>query len=133
MYSFSTINADQHSQYITDVLPTAVTIAAVFAGFQMTAPAILVSVNGSSSIQQLKKRGSYDLMVKYIAEAVSWTIVFIIFASFLIGHNAFRTDPILESTFVVSFTTALFVLMIGASIRIVWFMTRLLKVQIDIP
>lgn len=96
----------------------------------MTAPAILVSVNGSSSIKKLKASGSYDLMVNYISQAITCTVIFIVVASLLIGYNAFKKSPILEGTFVISFSTALFILMIACSVRIVWFMTRLLKVQL---
>ncbi len=129
--SFVQISLVQYQAFVDNVLPIAVTIASVFAGFQMTAPAILVAIDDSASILYLKKRGSYKKFVHYIRESIISTILFILLSTALILIHAFDSNPPVNRLTLFSLSSGLFVLMIASSVRIVWFMLRILLVEVE--
>lgn len=75
------------------VLPAAITVAAILAGFQGTTHAILLTLLRSKIVQQLKRAGLYDDLIGYVYRAVIALLGFVVVAVAIMAVDIVKADP----------------------------------------
>ena len=66
MAGTSTFTEAQVDALVTDVLPVAISVTAILAGFQATAKAMMLAIIRSEAVEFLKRTGHYGSVVGYL-------------------------------------------------------------------
>jgi hypothetical protein len=138
------ISAVSYKAFIKDVVPTAVSVAAILAGFQGTIHTILLSIRKSRAVRELQQSGHFTKLVSFVGSGVLSLLIFVAVAMGVLAFRAATLDTgvggsklgqdvipsIWSATRLFSaMLTALFVHAIASSIRIIRLVVLLLKVS----
>jgi hypothetical protein len=115
----------QVSNINEDVLPLAVSVAAILAGFQGAMHAIFLAVIGSRTVLFLRKKNAYKSLMRYIRSGVISLVVFVAMAMMVIVLSALSLLPDWPRT-VYGFLVGLFTYSLLATTRIMLILLRLL-------
>jgi hypothetical protein len=129
---YAGIDRTAFDKLIKDVMPTAISIAAIFAAFQGAVHAILLSMLGSRLIRAMKKNHKWDRLIWFIREGFLTLILFVVSAMVilvLISLNRFNDGA---SKWTAAVLLGLFVWSLAASIRITLLEVKMLH-QVDVP
>jgi hypothetical protein len=120
---------DEFDGLVKDVLPVAVSVASVLAGFQAAGQAILLALIGSQSavIRTLRETGHYKTLTDYLWGALLGLVVFIGLAVLVLSMRAFKSPCLNWSTTWTIVLTWVFVCALLASLRIMSLMMKLLR------
>ena len=109
-----------------DVLPLAVSVAAILAGFQGAMHAIFLAVIRSRTVRHLRDKNAYASLMRYIWSGVVSLVLFVAVAMIVISLNALDLLPDWPRT-IYGVLVGLFTFSLLASSRIMLLLLRLLK------
>ncbi len=137
------ISVSNYSSIMRDVMPTAISVAAILAGFQGTTHSILLSMREGRVLRHLKQRGLVPRLVSFIKTGVVSLLGFV--AVSLIALVNVATSPNIQpasatSTMVsfgarmlVAALAGIFIYSMLASIRIVQLVVKMLTIEDKAP
>lgn len=130
--------ADNYDALLSRVAPTAISVAAIFAGFQGTTHTILLSMRDSRVMRVLRSEGAFDTLVGYVGRGVMSLVLFVAVSMIALTVQATQPQPEGASggasaswagKLVIGLVVGLFVYALGASWRIVNLVMRMLRVS----
>jgi hypothetical protein len=123
---FVQIGQAQFDKLMNDAAPIAISVAAIFAGFQGAIQAILLSMVKSRVIKQLKEADLFDPLIGYVRDGTMTLIIFVAAAMLVVLLRSFGIG-IVHQKLIAGILVGLFVYSIAASVRIVLIMMRLIR------
>jgi hypothetical protein len=111
------------------VMPTAISVAAILAGFQGAGQAVLLGILESGTISYLKRTGHYKRLVLFLWRAILLLFVSVILALVVLVRYASGKTPWLNTTWTLAILAGCFVWAVMASYRINWLMFRVLLLE----
>ncbi|MCB9848233.1 MAG: hypothetical protein H6814_07435 [Phycisphaeraceae bacterium] len=120
------INCWALDRVVKQVLPLSIQVAAILAGFQAMAPAILLGVSDSEIVSLLRKNGHYERLVGYVSRACLWLLVYLVLAMVVLCDYETNREFYLGAKFTLSVLSGFYVFAFVASYRVIRLVTRLL-------
>jgi hypothetical protein len=123
---FATIGETEFGKLMDDAAPIAISVAAIFAGFQGAIQAILLSMAKSRVIRKLKEADLFEPLVSYVRDGMMTLIIFVVMAMLVVLLRSLGID-IPHQKFISGLLVGSFVYSIAASVRIVLIMMKLIR------
>lgn len=111
--------------------PAAISVAAIFAGFQGVVHAILLSMLRSRAVRELKKRRSYERLIGYVKAGIISLTLFVAMALLSLFANSLNLLGDAWLKFIASGLIGLFTFSLLASMRIMMLEVSMLQVPDD--
>lgn len=111
--------------------PAAISVAAIFAGFQGAVHAILLSMLRSRVVRGLKKTGAYDRLIGYVKAGIVSLTLFVAAALLTLFANSLGLLGDGWLKFIASVLIGLFTFSLMASLRIMMLEVSMLEVADD--
>jgi hypothetical protein len=123
------LDRNQVDRLISIVLPVAISVAAILAGFQTTAQSVMLALMDSPSARFLRRTGHYDTLVGFHWVAIASLLVFIAVALAILAAKAIGDGVNQHGRLIPGVLVCLFILATAASFRVMRLMFKLLKTK----
>ena len=127
LYSSIGTHTPAYDDIVQNVLPSAVSVAAVLAGFQATAQSIMLAVVGSDTIQRLKQSQHYLVLISYLWETVISLLLFVSLGLFVQWRQAAGAPTLIPERWWLAILAGVLVWSGFSSLRIMFLMVKILR------
>lgn len=117
---------------LKDVIPAALSIAAIFAGFQGAVHAILLTMLRSRIVRAMRRTDAYDRLISFVRAGFTTLITFVIAALTVLVLNSFDALSDRAVKWSAAILIALFVWSLLASVRITLLEVKMLASPDDV-
>lgn len=90
---FTEFGESGYTDLLSKAAPTAISVAAILAGFQGTIHAILLAMQRSRAVRRLKMTGHYNRLIHFIAQGVTSLLLFVGVAIAVVTIEATESHP----------------------------------------
>lgn len=126
------LDPTQMDRLVGTVVPVAISVAAILAGFQTTAQSVMLALLDSSSAKFLRRTGHYDTLIGFHWAAITSLLAFIGVALGILAAKAIADAINQHGRLVPSVLSLLFVLAVAASFRVMHLMFKLLRTKMPL-
>lgn len=89
----ASVNKESFDKLLKDVVPAALSIAAIFAGFQGAIHAILLTLLRTRIVRAMRKTDSYKLLISYVGAGFATLMLFVSCSLSVLAITAFDLYP----------------------------------------